>query len=494
MLSHTSPSLRTGFVRVALFGALLIASLAVIPSTASAHYGHHWSGHQNQSWHNWHTWWWSHARGRCARTPTPIAAFTATPTSGFVGEVVTLDASATSGGVVQDWRGDEVVGVVKQYTWDFGDGSAATSDLPTTTHAYNDAGTFDIKLTVKNDANRTSTITKSVSVAALPAPTAAFSIDTSTPQATQAVGFNASSSTGGQSNNRTGTIVSYSWDFGDGSAVSTTESGAPDPLASHTYAQAGTYTVTLTVANDAGKSASTSESLEVAALPKPQPTARFTLAPSSPVAERNVAYDGSSSTGGETPNSVGTIVTYSWDFGDGHAADGASPTTNHTFATAGTFVVRLTVINDAGQSNTASQSIAVAPAPPPYEPGDGATSDFSADGDSPYAVQPLVPRSLVSSSRSTKGVTVAVAVSFSLPEGSDTASACDGSAQVAVSSSGQRKTSSSAKLAATDDGCQVRFKLKLPKGYAGKKAKFEFGFAGNEDIAPWKLTRKLAVK
>ena len=140
MSSHTSASLRTGIVRVALVGALLIASLAIIPGTASAHYGHHWSGHTNQSWHSWHTWWWSHAHGQCSRTPTPIAAFSATPASTFVGEEVAFDASATSGGVVKDWHSDDVVGVVTQYDWNFGDGSAATSDLPTTAHTYTDAG------------------------------------------------------------------------------------------------------------------------------------------------------------------------------------------------------------------------------------------------------------------------------------------------------------------------------------------------------------------
>lgn len=48
-----------------------------------------------------------------------------------------------------------------------------------------------------------------------------------------------------------GRALTYSWDFGDGSALST----APDP--SHTYATAGTYTATLTVSNGSQSSSST---------------------------------------------------------------------------------------------------------------------------------------------------------------------------------------------------------------------------------------------
>jgi PKD repeat protein len=491
MLSHTSASLRTGIVRVALVAAMLIATLAIGTSTASAHYGHHWSGHENQSWHSWHTWWWSSHHGQCNRTPVPIAAFTATPESTFVGEAVAFDASGTSGGVVKDWHGDDVVGVVTKYDWSFGDGSAATSDLPTTAHSYSEPGTYVVKLTATNDANKTSSITKSVSVSPLPVPTASFTHDPQAPLATHEVGFDASASTGGESNGRVGTIVSYSWDFGDGAVVVPAEAEAANPLASHVFAEAGAYVVTLTVTNDSGKTATATETLEVAPLPKPQPTASFTLSPSSPVAERSVAYDGSASSGGATPDAVGTIVSYDWDFGDGQQGTGV--TVDHTFASEGTYVVSLTVTNDAGESDTASQSIVVAPAPPPYEPGDE-QSPFSTDDAAPYAVSSLSTQSLVTSTKSSRGLKVGVAVSFTLPDDSDSASACDGSAKIAVSSAGQRKVSSSAALGASANGCQLRFKMNLPKGYAGKKAKFAFAFAGNDAIAPWSLTRKLVVK
>jgi len=53
-----------------------------------------------------------------------------------------------------------------------------------------------------------------------------------------------------------GTIVSRSWNFGDGNS-----SAAQNP--SHSYASAGTYTVTLTVTDDDGATDSTSSSVTV---------------------------------------------------------------------------------------------------------------------------------------------------------------------------------------------------------------------------------------
>ena len=60
-----------------------------------------------------------------------------------------------------------------------------------------------------------------------------------------AVAFDAGSST-----DLDGTIVSYEWNFGD-DATGTTITGA-DAKMDHTYAAAGTYTVTLTVVDNSG--------------------------------------------------------------------------------------------------------------------------------------------------------------------------------------------------------------------------------------------------
>ena len=139
-----------------------------------------------------------------------------------------------------------------------------------------------------------------------------------------------------------GTIASYGWDFGDGS----TGTGA---TTSHTYATAGTYTVILTVTDDDGATGTTSQVVTVTAPPVNQePVAAFTATPSA----LSVALDGSASADPD-----GTIASYGWDFGDGSTGTGA--TTSHTYATAGTYTVILTVTDDDGATGTTSAPVTV---------------------------------------------------------------------------------------------------------------------------------------
>ncbi|MHC1571674.1 MAG: PKD domain-containing protein [Methanosarcinales archaeon] len=54
------------------------------------------------------------------------------------------------------------------------------------------------------------------------------------------------------------TIVSYKWDFRDGNVTST-----PDPVITHSYTEAGTYTVNLTVTDDDGATNPTNRNVMV---------------------------------------------------------------------------------------------------------------------------------------------------------------------------------------------------------------------------------------
>jgi hypothetical protein len=143
-----------------------------------------------------------------------------------------------------------------------------------------------------------------------------------------------------------GSIVATSWDFGDASALL---SGTP---ATHAFARTGVYQVTLHTGDIGGQWGSVTKSVIV----DTPPSARFSAAPSLPVAHRTVRFDAAGSS-----DSDGSIVPYRWAFGDGTAASGAAP--RHVFARAGTFGAVLTVTDNLGVSSSITRLITVAPLP-----------------------------------------------------------------------------------------------------------------------------------
>jgi len=138
-----------------------------------------------------------------------------------------------------------------------------------------------------------------------------------------------------------GSVASRSWSFGDG-----TSSTSANP--SHAYAAAGTYTVQLTVADNKGAKATTTQAVTVksSSANKP-PVAAFTSSASGLTVQFT---DGST-------DPDGSIASRSWNFGDGTGSTAANP--SHAYAKAGTYTVSLTVKDNAGASATTSKSVTV---------------------------------------------------------------------------------------------------------------------------------------
>jgi hypothetical protein len=96
------------------------------------------------------------------------------------------------------------------------------------------------------------------------APTAAFSSTPSGPHISDPVSFDGS---GSGSNDAGGYLIKYSWDFGDGQTATSASLNGATPTTSHTYGAANTYTVTLTVTDDAGMISSVSHDVVVTTRP-----------------------------------------------------------------------------------------------------------------------------------------------------------------------------------------------------------------------------------
>lgn len=138
-----------------------------------------------------------------------------------------------------------------------------------------------------------------------------------------------------------GSIAGWAWDFGDGDT-----SGAQSP--SHTFAAAGSYTVSLTVTDNEGATGNTFTNVTVTdGTSNSPPTASFTPG----CTDLDCTF-----TDGST-DSDGTVDLWDWDFGDGTTSSAQSPL--HSYGAAGSFTVVLTVTDNGGATDSDTQIVEV---------------------------------------------------------------------------------------------------------------------------------------
>ena len=163
--------------------------------------------------------------------PRAEARFSYNPGTPVVHHTVRFDGSASL----------STKGVIAAYDWSFGDGDTAAG--ATACHKYSSAGEYSVKLIVTNDTGLTGRLTKTVKVYA-GVPLAEFQFSPDHAKIGEVVHFDASPSLTPR-----GHITGYAWKFGDAAA-------GDGVLATHKYASAGEYAVTLTVRDDEGNTVS----------------------------------------------------------------------------------------------------------------------------------------------------------------------------------------------------------------------------------------------
>ncbi len=263
------------------------------------------------------------------------------PYNGQPGQAVPFDGSGSS-----DPNGDPLT-----YAWDFGDGSFASGIAPT--HTFAVASTYDVMLTVNDGQVDSPAATTTASIVDPPPPNnnPPFA-DAGGPYAGEA-GSTAVQFDGSASGDLDGDVLTFAWDFGDGSSAS-------GMMPTHTYATAGNFPVSLVVNDGQADSDPDVTSAAISAPPMNVPPIADSGGPYNGQPGQAVIFDGS---GSSDPN--GNSLTYAWDFGDGSFGSGVAPT--HTFVVESNYTVMLTV-ND-GQFDspaaTTTASIVDSPARPP---------------------------------------------------------------------------------------------------------------------------------
>jgi PKD repeat protein len=250
--------------------------------------------------------------------PAPVADFSFTPAC--LGENMFFTDESTI----------DLSGTIVSWLWDMGDGSGAIS-IVDPTHVYAAVGTYTVTLTVESSDGCSDTFSTTVTVTEVPV--ADFSATTEC-QGT-ATDFTDSSTidpayTGG---------LNYDWNFGDGNS-------STDQNPSHAYTSNGTYTVTLTVTTDDGCMDMISNSVVVL----DQPAALF-------VYSETCIGDATDF----TDLSVGSGLSFDWNFGDTNTSTDQHPT--HIYTNAGSYTTTLTVTNGDGCSHSVSMSVLVSDYP-----------------------------------------------------------------------------------------------------------------------------------
>ncbi len=241
------------------------------------------------------------------RNVMPTAAFAVS--NSCAGQTVQFtDTSNPNGGTINSW------------SWNFGTG---TSSLQNPTYNFATAGTYTVSLFVSSGLGCSDSVSNTITVN--PLPTSSFSYVANCQN--EAVLF---------TNNSSSNVVAWNWNFGD-----STSSVLSDPT--HLFGMAGTYSVVLSVTSDSGCTVSSTQMVAI----NPMPIAGFNALVSCTSLSVNFVDTSSISSG--------SIVSYSWMFGDGNISTQQNP--SYTYSSSGTYTVTLTVQSNNGCSDTTTMVI-----------------------------------------------------------------------------------------------------------------------------------------
>jgi gliding motility-associated-like protein len=213
-------------------------------------------------------------------------------------------------------------GTITTYDWDFGDGNSAV--IPSPNNIYADTGSYSVSLTVTSDSLCSNTSTQIVTI--LSQPIAGFTMLANC--GTTVVNFTDTSLVFNDS------IVDWQWTFTNGT-------GLNDSVVSNDFTVFGLADAMLVVTSASGCTDTASVTFNL----NDNPVASFVPNDSTFITDEVIDVFGD-------PDNM---ASYDWDFGDSLGTS-AMQDTSYAYATAGTYIVILTVTDSLGCSDTASHT------------------------------------------------------------------------------------------------------------------------------------------
>ena len=246
-------------------------------------------------------------------TSTNGIVVTTPPTANFIG-----DPPNTCAKTVINFT-DQSTGTSTHWLWNFGDGTTSTIENPS--HIYSDTGFFNIQL-ISFNRGCPDTL-KLLNYIHINPPIAKFTVTINCDSPYERIFTDKS----------IGANV-WNWNFGDGT-TSTMESPQ------HTYADTGTYVVTLQVINNtSGCDFTTSQ------------TIRLVIAKANFYAADSVVCKGSPVLFTAPIGNLANVTAYSWTFGDGATSNTSTNSVSHTYNSPGYYNVSLVITNVLGCKDT----------------------------------------------------------------------------------------------------------------------------------------------
>jgi len=253
---------------------------------------------------------------------------------------VTFNASASS----------DPDGAIASYAWDWGDGNTNTTASNAIEHTYDEPGSYTVLLIVTDDDGATDWIIHSIDIGGTD-PIANAGADQAITEC-ETIEFNASASS-----DVDGNIVSYAWNYGDG-----TSSGAMlSPLVNHTYSDDGDFTVILTVVDNDGRTDTDTAIVNVSDF-----TPYLNLSANQSVNEwYNVTFiinvtaatcDALNVSLNWNYTGFGTVTA---DYAPSDHPENFSLTSSQIFGDAGTFLVTMNITDDDGNTNTSTRTLTI---------------------------------------------------------------------------------------------------------------------------------------